>query len=291
MSTFYLQLFINGIVAGSVYAMIAVGLTMVYGVCRFINFAHGELISWAAYFCWMFVSSPLDLPFGIAVPISLALTALIGMFQNRVMFEPLQNKGSVSLLIASIGLSFFLRSAIQFLWGSDIITFNLPPSRGLMFMGLFVTRIQLLMMVSALVFFWLLWFFLKKTQTGKSLRAVADHPELARVMGIDLKKVFRTVWILAAVFAGSGGILLGLDTNLEPMMGLSNLIKAFAAVLLGGAGNVWGALVGSIIIGLAENLSVAFIPTDYKDFIAFATIVLLLLLKPGGLFPVAGGVR
>ncbi len=291
MTSFYIQLFINGLIAGSVYAMIAVGLTMVYGVCRFINFAHGDLVSWAAYLCWMFTSRPLNLPFAIAVPISLALTALIGLFQDRVMFKPLRNKGAVSLLIASIGLSYFLRSAVQFFWGSDILTFNLPLSRGLMLMGLFITRIQLLMAAAALFFFWILWFLLNRTMVGKSLRAVSDHPELARIMAVDLKKVFRTVWVLASVFAGSGGILLAVDTNLEPMMGLSNLIKAFAAVLLGGAGNIWGALMGGLMIGLAENMSVAVFPTDYKDFIAFATIFLLLMVKPRGLFSVASGVR
>jgi branched-subunit amino acid ABC-type transport system permease component len=291
MTPFYIQLFINGLIAGAVYAVIAVGLTMVYGVCRFINFAHGELVSWAAYLCWMFTSPPLNFPFTVAVPLALALTALIGLLQDRVMFRPLRNKGAVSLLIASIGMSYFLRSAIHFVWGSDILTFSLPASRGLMFMGITITRTQLLMVGAAILFFGILWFLLKRTLLGKSMRAVSDHQELAEIMAVDLNKVFATIWILAAVFAGSGGILLAIDTNLEPMMGISNLVKAFAAVLLGGAGNVWGALAGGIMIGVAENLSVAVVPTEYKDFVAFAAIFLLLLIKPRGLFSVASGVR
>jgi branched-chain amino acid transport system permease protein/neutral amino acid transport system permease protein len=291
MTSFYIQLLVNGLIAGSVYAMIAVGLTMVYGVCRFINFAHGELVAWAAYLCWMFTSPRIGMPFPAAVLLALAMTALIGLIQNNVMFQPLRNKGAVSLLIASIGMSYFLRSAIQFFWGSDIVTFNLPVSRGLTLMGLTITRTQLLMAVAAVASFAILWFLLNRTLLGKSLRAVSDHQELAGIMAIDLKKTFRTVWVLAALFAGSGGILLAVDTSLEPTMGLANLVKAFAAVLLGGAGTVWGALAGGIMIGVAENLSVAVVPTDYKDFIAFASIFLLLLVKPRGIFSVATGVR
>jgi branched-subunit amino acid ABC-type transport system permease component len=126
---------------------------------------------------------------------------------------------------------------------------------------------------------------------GKSLRAVADNMELAAIMGISMRKVGFTVWALAAVFSGVGGILLGLDTNLEPMMGLTNLIKAFAAVLLGGAGNVWGALLGGLFIGITENLGVAFFSPGYKDFISFAVILLLLLFRPSGIFGVLVGVR
>jgi branched-chain amino acid transport system permease protein/neutral amino acid transport system permease protein len=126
---------------------------------------------------------------------------------------------------------------------------------------------------------------------GKSLRAVADNMELAVIMGIDMKRVSLAVWSLASVFAGVGGILLALDTNLEPLMGLTNMIKAFAAMLLGGAGNVWGALLGGLFIGIAENVGVAFVSPGYKDFISFAIIILVLLFRPKGLFGILGGVR
>ena len=147
-------------------------------------------------------------------------------------------------------------------------------------------------MVAAAVFFLgILYFTLTRTLLGKCLRAVADNQTLAQIMGISLKKVSVAVWLLAAVFSAVGGILLAVDTNLEPLMGLTNLIKAFAAVLLGGAGNVWGALLGGLFIGIAENLGVAFISPGYKDFIAFALIVLMLLFRPRGIFSTFGGVR
>jgi len=154
-----------------------------------------------------------------------------------------------------------------------------------------VTGVQLLMLASALLFLTILYLLLTKSLIGKSLRATADNLELAAVMGISMPNVSAVVWILASVFAASGGILLALDTNLEPMMGVSNLIKSFAAVLLGGAGNVWGALLGGLFIGIAENLSVAFFSPGYKDFVSFAVIFLLLLFRPRGIFGLLTGVR
>ena len=146
-------------------------------------------------------------------------------------------------------------------------------------------------MASAVFFLSALYFLLTRTMLGKSLRAVADNMELAAIMGINMKRVSLTVWILASLFAGAGGFLLALDTNLEPVMGMTNMIKAFAAVLLGGAGNVWGALLGGLFIGIAENIGVAFFSPGYKDFISFALIILLLLFRPSGIFGIFVGVR
>ena len=159
------------------------------------------------------------------------------------------------------------------------------------FAGLSITSAQITMVAAAILFLATLYVILTHTMLGKSLRAVADNMTLAQLMGITIKKVRVTVWVLASLFSAVGGILLAVDTNLEPMMGLNNLIKAFAAVLLGGAGNVWGALLGGLIIGITENLSVAFISPGYKDFIAFALIILMLLFRPRGIFGILGGVR
>ena len=147
------------------------------------------------------------------------------------------------------------------------------------------------MMAAAVLFLGVLYIVFTRTLLGKSLRAVADNMTLAQIMGVSMKKVSAAVWVLASLFSAVGGILLAVDTNLEPLMGLTNLIKAFAAVLLGGAGNVWGALLGGLIIGIAENLSVAFISPGYKDFISFALIILMLLFRPRGIFGVWAGVR
>lgn len=288
---YYLQLILNGIIAGSIYALFAVGLTMVYGVFRFINFAHGELIAWGAYLALLFTQTLFSLPIYYAVLPALALTIAIGLAQERYVYRPLRHGNRISLLIASIGLSYLLRNAIRIIWGSDLMTYGLKPTRGLTFAGLSITGTQISMMAAAVLFLGGLYFLFTRTMLGKSLRAVADNMELAVIMGINMKRVSLTVWSLASVFAGVGGILLALDTSLEPLMGLTNMIKAFAAMLLGGAGNVWGALLGGLFIGIAENVGVAFVSPGYKDFISFAIIILVLLFRPKGLFGILGGVR
>jgi branched-subunit amino acid ABC-type transport system permease component len=288
---YYAQLLLNGIIAGSIYALFAVGLTMVYGVFRFINFAHGELIAWGAYLALFFSRPPFFLPIYLAALPALVITALIGLAQNRFVFAPLRHGNRITLLIASIGLSYFLRNAIRLIWGSDLQTYGLMPTRGIEFAGLSITAAQITMMAAAVLFLGILYIILTRTILGKSLRAVADNMALAQIMGISMKKVGVTVWVLASFFSAVGGVLLAVDTNLEPMMGLTNLIKAFAAVLLGGAGNVWGALLGGLVIGIAENLSVAFISPGYKDFISFALIILMLLFRPRGIFGISGGIR
>ncbi|MBU0972399.1 MAG: branched-chain amino acid ABC transporter permease [Proteobacteria bacterium] len=291
MTAYYAQLLANGIFAGSVYAMFAVGLAMVYAVFKFINFSHGELITWGAYLALMFCSPPFSLPLYLAAVPALAITVVLALAQDYLVYRPLRQSNPIAILIASIGLSYLMRNAVRLFWGSDLRTYELPLSEGLVIMGIYITKTQILIMAAALVFFVILYLLLTRTMLGKSLRAVSDNMELADIMGIDMKKVTITIWVLAAVFAGAGGILVALDTSMEPMLGMNSLIKAFAAVLLGGAGNIWGALLGGMFIGIAENLGMAFISPDYKDFIAFAVIIILLLFKPKGIFGIAGGVR
>ena len=288
---YYLQLLVNGVIAGSVYALFAVGLTMTYGVFRFINFAHGELIAWGAYGVLLFSSPPFNWPIILAVIPGLLLTVALALASDRFVYTPLRQADRITLLIASIGLSYFLRNALAFFFGSDLATYHTELRSGLEYGGIFFTHIQLGMVVTAVVFLGGLYLLLTRTLLGKAFRAVSDNMELGLIMGLPLKRISYGVWVLAGIFAGSGGILLALDTNLDPNMGVINLIKAFAAVLLGGAGNVWGALFGGLFIGVAENLSVAFISPGYKDFIAFAVILIMLLFRPQGLFAVARGVR
>ncbi len=291
MSAYYLQLVVNGIIAGSVYAMFAVGLTMVYGVFKFINFSHGELITWGAYLGLMFSSPPFSLPIYLAAVPALGITVVLGLAQDWFIYRPLRQSNPVSLLIASIGLSYFMRNAIRLVWGSDFQTFNLPAARGISLGGIYITPAQAMMVSAAVVFLTILYLLFTRTILGKSLRAASDNMELADIMGISMTRVTITVWVLASLFAATGGILLAMDTNMDPMMGMASLIKAFAAVLIGGAGNVWGALLGGVFIGVAENLSVAVISPGYKDFISFALIFILLLFRPTGIFGIRGGVR
>lgn len=292
MLSYLLQLTANGVIAGSVYALFAVGLTMIYGGFRFINFAHGELIAWGAYLPLLFMGPPLGLPLWAAAVPALALTVGLGLAQDRWVYEPLADRGRITLLIASIGLSYLLRNAIRLIWGSDLTTYGRGLARGVLLPGgILITPTQAAMVAASVLSLGCLYLLLTRTLLGKQLRAVADNRELAAVMGIDLRRTSMTVWALASLFSAIGGILLAMDTNLEPMMGLANLIKAFAAVLLGGAGNVWGALLGGLFIGISENLSVAVISPGYKDFVSFVFIILMLLFRPQGIFGISGGVR
>jgi len=289
---YYLQLLLNGITAGGVYALFAVGLTMVYSIFRFINFAHGELIAWGAYAVLLFASPPFDLPLWLAVIPGVFLVIILAQIQNKLVFAPLQNSQPITLLIASIGLSFLLRGILQLYFGSDLRSYEAGFSESFEFFGLFFTSVQAGTLLLSVLFFALLYLLLNRTLIGKSMRAVSDSIELAGIYGISTRKVSLFVWTVSAVFAASGGFLLALDTNLDPMMGLAFMIKAFAAVLLGGVGNVWGALLGGLCIGVMENLGTAFISPGYKDFTAFVLIILILLFRPQGILGTAtGGMR
>jgi branched-subunit amino acid ABC-type transport system permease component len=265
---------------------------MVYSIFRFINFAHGELIAWGAYGVLLFASPPFGLPLWLALFPAIMLVTGIALLQNRLVFAPLRNSQPVTLLIASIGLSFLLRSVLQLYFGSDLRSYETGFYESIELGGLLISNVQLGMLCLSILFFIILHLLLTRTLTGKSMRAVSDSMELAAIYGISTRKVSIFVWIISAVFAASGGFLLALDTSLDPMMGLTFMIKAFAAVLLGGVGNVWGALLGGLCIGIIENMGTAFISPGYKDLTAFLLIIVILLFKPQGILgSVAKGVR
>ena len=277
---FLFQSILNGILAGCIYALFAMGLTLIYGVLNFVNFAHGELIMWGAYFLYFLMGKPFRLPLPIALIPALFLTVLLGVGMDRFVFKPLRTANRLTLLIAALGLSFLLRNGAQLLWGAELRTYGFEIKRGLRILGISITLNQVAIILTSLFCIIFVYLLFHRSRLGKSMRAVSDNLELARVVGIDSKHTIQFAWVIASLLAGVGGILLALDTNLQPGMGLINLVKAFAATLLGGVGNIWGALLGGIIIGLAENLGVLVISPGYKDAIAFGIMVLLLLIRP-----------
>jgi branched-chain amino acid transport system permease protein/neutral amino acid transport system permease protein len=256
------------------------GLTLIYGVLNFVNFAHGELIMWGAYFLYFLMGKPFRLPLPIALIPALLLTIILGIGMDRFVFKPLRTANRLTLLIAALGLSFLLRNGAQLLWGAELRTYGFEIKRGLRILGISITLNQVAIILTSIFCIVFVYLLFHRSRLGKSMRAVSDNLELARVVGIDSKHTIQFAWVIASVLAGVGGILLALDTNLQPGMGLINLVKAFAATLLGGVGNIWGALLGGIIIGLAENLGVLVISPGYKDAIAFGIMVLLLLIRP-----------
>ena len=278
--SFIFQSIFNGLLAGCIYALFAMGLTLIYGVLNFVNFAHGELIMWGAYFLYLFMGKPFGFPLPIALIPALSFTVLLGMGMDRIAFKPLRQANRLTLLIAALGLSFLLRNGAQLFWGAELRTYGFEIKRGWRVLNMSITTNQIAIIIITLICIVVVYLLFHRSRLGKSMRAVSDNLELARVSGINTKRAIQFAWILSSALACMGGILLALDTNLQPGMGLTNLVKAFAATLLGGVGNLWGALLGGIIIGLAENLGVLIISTGYKDAIAFGMMVILLLLRP-----------
>ncbi len=278
--SFLLQSLVNGILAGFIYALFAMGLTLVYGVLNFVNFAHGELIMWGAYFLFLLMAEPIGLPLAVAVVPALFLTVCLGVATDRLVFSRLRNAGRLTLLIAALGLSFLLRNGAQFFFGAEVRTYGFEVTRGHQFLGVTLTAYQMVIILASFLSILFVYLLFYRSRLGKSMRAVSDNLDLARVVGISVRRSILATWVVASALAGLGGILLALDTNLNPEMGLINLVKAFAATLIGGMGNIWGALVGGLLIGLAENLGVLVISPGYKDAIAFAIMVVILLIRP-----------
>lgn len=283
-----LQLVINGIVLGSIIALAAIGLSMVYGILNFANFAHGDLLALGAYLAFVF-SVVFEINFLAACALSVVVTSLVAMSFDYAIWKPMRSKsaGRVSLIIISIGLSLFIRNLIIFMWGPDIKRYALPVRRGMEVGGVVITQNQIFVIIVAIICMFLIHFLLKKTTIGKAMRALSDNIDLAKASGIDVDLVIRCTWIIGAALAAVGGILYGLLTNINPNMGWFMLLPMFAAAILGGIGNPYGAMAGGIIIGLAQEISTGFLPTEYKLAVGFAIMIVVLLVRPKGVF---GGV-
>lgn len=278
------QLIANGIIAGGIYSLVALGYTMVYGILKFINFAHGEIFMIGAYIAWLF-----NIVFGvnifIAFLISMLGCAILGFITEKVAYKPLRNASRLAPLITAIGVSLFLQSIALLLFGAQIRTFRTGTiERGIPILGASITKIQIIIILVSLIFMFLLHLFVKHTRTGKAIRAVADNPELASTIGINTDKVISIVFILGSALAAAAGVLIGIEQNLQPTMGISVGIKAFTAAVIGGIGNIYGALLGGYLIGLIENIGIWFIPSGYKDAIAFLVLLVMLFFRPQGLF-------
>ncbi len=280
----FAQLLVNGLIAGGTYALAAVGYSMVYGTLKFINFAHGSVAMVGAYFVLGLAMTSLHIPLVPAVLLAMILTALLGVLIERVAYRPLRQAPKLAPLTTAIAVSFVLDAAVMILAGADIKTFNLPAQRGYQIGPVFITPVQMVIILTSLLAMVSLYLLLGRTRLGKAIRAVADDINLAEVAGIDANLVISAVFAIGSALAALAGALIGLDTNLQPTMGFNITVKAFAAVILGGLGNVPGAIVGGFLIGIAENLGVWVIPAVWKDTIAYGILILMLFFRPNGIF-------
>jgi branched-chain amino acid transport system permease protein/neutral amino acid transport system permease protein len=298
-----LELFIYGIVLGSIISLGAIGITLIYGILRFGNFAHGDLMTVGAYVALFLVSGPLSwigvsndnfgpFSFGwrivIAFPLSMLAVGGIAIMLDRILYQTLRRKGStrVALAMSALGASFIIRMGVLIIWGSDYRFYKpglIRPAL-LLFGGIKIRPDQILILIIVALLVIALHLFLQKSKMGKAMRATSDNMELARLSGIEIQKVIYWTWGIGGALAAAAGILYGIDVQLHPGMGWNFLIPLFAAAILGGLGNVYGALVGGLIIGVVQQMSTAILLPTYKPAVAFIIMIVLLLIRPQGLF-------
>jgi neutral amino acid transport system permease protein len=282
------QLIVNGIALGSIIALGAVGLTLTYGILRLSNFAHGDLMTLGAFVAWMLNMSPIPVLNNIWVSMLVGIVATVGvaLLAEAVLWKRMRRARATAttLVIISIGLALFLRNGILLIWGSDAKRYNLPVSEAIDLFGIKIKFYNLVVLGLAIVAIAGLHFLLQNTKIGKAMRAVADDIDLARVTGINVDRVVLWTWIIAASLTGLGGQMYGLVTNVRPDMGWFLIMPMFAAVTLGGIGNPYGAIAGALIIGIAQEVSVPYVGSQYKLAIALILMVLTLLFRPQGLF-------
>ncbi len=281
-----LQYLINGISIGSVYAIIALGYTMVYGIAKMLNFAHGDVIMVGAYisFC---VTNYLGLPTVVSIVAAMAVCTLLGILIEGLAYKPLRGTPSLAVLITAIGVSYFLQNAAQLIWGTAPKNFtSVVTMQPIMLFGgkLVITgEVILTVVVSALVMVGLT-LFTGKTRTGKAMRAVSEDRDAAQLMGINVNRTISTTFAIGSALAAVAGVLLcSTIPTLQPTTGSMPGIRAFTAAVLGGIGSMPGAMLGGVLLGVIETFSKKYISTDFSDAIVFGVLILILLLKPTGL--------
>ena len=286
--SFFIQHLINGLSLGSLYALIAIGYTMVYGILRLINFAHGDVFMLGAYLVFYgMIFTPF--PWWAVMILAAALTGLFGIVLERLAYAPLRNAPRINVLISAIGASFLMENLAILVFGGRPRAFPVPA-----FMEHIVrigrvsfSVVQVIIPAVTLLLLLGLTYIIRKTKTGMAMRALSTDYETASLMGININRVISFTFFIGSVLAAVGGILYGCRyPQLIPMMGVMPGIKCFIAAVVGGIGNLTGAVIGGLLLGFSEIMIVGLLPTlnDYRDGFAFVILILILLFKPTGLF-------
>lgn len=279
-----LQQLINGLILGSVYALLALGYTMVYGIIKLINFAHGDIYMMGAFIGY-FLITQYHLNFFVALVLTMVLTAILGVVIEFLAYRPLRNSTRIAALITAIGVSFFLEYGMVRLVGANkhafpqtlaTVKYNFGP--------ISVTNVQLIILGVSIFLMLALQFIVQKTKMGKAMRAVSVDSDAAQLMGINVNSTISFTFALGSALAGAGGVLIGLYYNsVDPLMGMVPGIKAFVAAVLGGIGIIPGAAVGGFMIGLLETFSVSIGLASYRDAVVYAVLIIILLVRPAGI--------
>jgi branched-subunit amino acid ABC-type transport system permease component len=283
---FYLT---SGLVVGSIYALGAVGITLIFGVLRFAHFAHGDMMTFGAFVA-LAVVQWLGAPVLAALPVAIVVVAVLAVLVDRAFYRHLRGGHTIVILMASFGVALMLRSVIQVTWGTDAVAYVKGIQRPMIFDGFRLFERHIYIVGGTIILMTGLHFFLTRSKLGKAMRAMADNEELARLSGIATDKVVTLTWLIGGGLAAAAGVFMAMDGHMESMMGWSALLPMFAAAILGGLGRPVGAMMGGLIIGLAEELSAypwigdqPLLEPAYKTAVAFAIMVALLIWRPTGL--------
>ena len=280
------QLVLNSIIAGAIYAMVALGFNLIYGATKFFNLSHG-VISVVGAYAFLFFGKTLGLNLYLSVLIGVAMAAIVGYGLDKLIYRPLRKRktSNMALLIASLGAFTALQAIIAILFTSQFQTLwqNYSTQKIYEIYGGVITQTQLIILISGILITCALIFVLKYTLFGKMTRAVSDDEEAAKIIGINTDKVIGGVFVIGSAIAGLAGILVGFDTGVEPTMGMSLLLKGVVVSVIGGAGNIYGGFFGAFLLGFAENFGIWKISGEWKDAIAFALLIIFLLFRPQGI--------
>lgn len=296
-----MQFLVDGILAGLLVGLGAIGVTLTYAILRFANFAHGEFVTAGAYAAWtinLLLAAAINAPLAALEPFSfpatvvlaglaaMAFTAGLAVALDRLLFRRLRAHGAVIVMVmASFGASMALRNLIEFLFSSSPVYFTreLQIATRLPF-GIRITPDQLILIAATVVVLAGVHLFVTRSQTGRAMRAVSENPSLARVAGVDVEAVIQWTWILGGSLAAAAGTMSGILVQIRPFMGFDLLLPLFAAAILGGIGSVPGAVIGGLVIGIAEAAAVQFVGAEWRAGVAFLLLILMLLARPRGLF-------
>ena len=276
------QLILNGIMAGTILAVPAIGLTAIFAVLRFTNFALASHMTIGAYagFC---ANVYLGAPVALSLLAAFVVAGLVGWLSDEWVLKPFRATGFITTAIGSITLTIALENLVRFVFGNQMRGYNLPLQRDWVISGLRVAPQQVENLLFALVFMAALFAFLFFTRIGKAMRAVADNPMLASIKGIDADMVARLAAFVGMGLAGVGGMLIGLDTTIDPLVGFKTILSVFAAAVVGGLGSIPGAVIGALVIGIGEELSLLVLSPAYRTAVGFIAILLVLTLRPRGI--------
>ena len=280
-----LQTSLNGVSLGAIYALGAVGLTLVYGILKLTNFAHGDYLTFGAYMAYL-VNVTWGAPLVVAVFWAMLATAVMALFFERTLWGPMRKRraGFLQLILMSIGLAFLLRAIIQWFWSTEIRQLDVDNTSTVEFLGLRIGETELIVVVVGVVVLSAVGLMLRYSLLGKRMRALSDDLDLAETAGINTKRVILYTWIFSGALAGLAGVMAAATTNLRPELGFELLLPIFAAVILGGIGDAFGALAAGMVLGVMTEWSTMIIDARWKVAVGFVVLVVVLIIRPQGIF-------